>query len=102
MKEFEWSERITSDDDTIDAYLHSGAIVPGKVQESDLMSAIEWLAIYAAESPEDEIAQGMANVIGMLTAKAQQMESRAYLAAMKRRYAEERGIPVSQVRVVRS
>ena len=101
-KIFEWPSRISCDDDTIDAYLHEGSVVPGKVQVSDLWTAIEWMAMYQTESPDDEVAQGFANVIGMLQAKIDQMESRAYLAAAKRRYAEEHGIPVSRVRVVRS
>lgn len=101
-KTFEWGERISSDNDTIDAYLHSGELAPGKVSESDLWSAMEWLAMYQAESPDEEIAQALANVIGMLQGKAEQMAGRKAMAAAKRAYAAEHGIPVSQVRVVRS
>ena len=98
---FQWSERITCDDDTVDAYMHSGALVPQKPDVYDLITAIEWLAIYASESPTEETAQAMANVIGLLDTQVQQRMRRSALASAKRAYAAEHGIPVSQVRVVR-
>lgn len=101
-KDFEWPVRISSGSETLDAYMHEGVMKPEKVEVSDLYGVMEWIAMYETEDPSEEVAQGFVNVIGMLQAKIDQMEARAAMTAAKRRYAQEHGIPVSRVRVVRS
>ena len=101
MSAWTWGERITSDDDTVDAYLASGEIVAKEPDEWDFYTALEWLATYGAENAEDQTAQAMANVIKFLSVKADQKIARKAITAAKRAYAAENGIPVSQVRIVK-
>ena len=95
-KGFEWGERISSDYESVDRYLHEG-LVPQSPSIGDLHGAAEWLATYAAETSED--AQGWANVVAFLILTAESKEKRSNLAKAKKKFAEENGIPVSQVRI---
>lgn len=97
---FQWGDRISGDDGTVDHYLHEGTVTPQAPSESDLVTAIEWLALYVADD-DPEIAQRFANVIGMLDRKVNEKQQRAATAQAKREYAAAHGIPVSQVRVAR-
>ena len=95
-KGFEWGNRITSDQDSVDKFLHEG-LVPQAPSVGDLHGAAEWLATYAAETAEE--AQGWANVVAFLILTAESKEKRSNLAKAKKEYAKAHGIPVSQVRV---
>jgi len=95
----DWDERVSSDDDTVDRFLHDGSVVPESPSEADLSTAIEWLALYSAE--DAETAQAFANVIGLLDRKISEKRKRAATAQSKREYAQANGIPVSRVRVVK-
>jgi hypothetical protein len=55
------------------------------------------LATYASETAED--AQGWANVVAFLILTAESKEKRSALAKSKKKFAEEKGIPMSQVRI---
>lgn len=98
MTTLNWPERISSDTDVVDRFLHEGIDVQAP-SITDLNTAIEWLALYGAETAED--AQAYANVIGFLQRSIETRIKRKSLAAAKRAYAIEHGIPVSQVRVNR-
>ncbi len=95
----DWPTRISSDDDTVDLYLWTQVRPVDAPSQYDLETAIEWLALYGAESLED--AEPFMRVIAFLQAKQQEKVRRDNLAAAKRDYAAERGIPVSQVRISR-
>ena len=98
-KGFEWGNRITSDEDSVDRFLHEG-LVPQSPSVGDLHSAAEWLATYGAENAED--AQGWANVVAFLILTAESKQKRSAVAKAKREFAKEKGIPVSQVRINRN
>jgi hypothetical protein len=98
-KGFEWGNRISSDEDSVDRFLHEG-LVPQSPSVGDLHSAAEWLATYGAENSED--AQGWANVVAFLILTAESKQKRSAVAEAKRRFAKEKGIPVSQVRINRN
>lgn len=98
-KGFEWGNRISSDEDSVDRFLHEG-LVPQSPSVGDLHGAAEWLATYASETAED--AQGWANVVAFLILTAESKEKRSALAKAKKKFAEEKGIPVSQVRINRN
>lgn len=95
-KGFEWGNRISSDHESVDRFLHEG-LVPQSPSIGDLHSAAEWLATYAAENKEE--AQGWANVVAFLILTAESKQQRFILAEAKRRYAKENGVKVSDVRV---
>jgi hypothetical protein len=99
-KGFEWGNRITSDYESVDRFLHEKVVVPQSPSVGDLHSAAEWLATYASETAED--AQGWANVVAFLILTAESKEKRSALAKAKKKFAEEKGIPVSQVRINRN
>jgi hypothetical protein len=98
-KGFEWGNRISSDEDSVDRFLHEG-LVPQSPSVGDLHSAAEWLATYGAENSDD--AQGWANVVAFLILTAESKEKRSVLAQAKKKFAEANGIPVSQVRINRN
>jgi hypothetical protein len=98
-KGFEWGNRITSDEDSVDRFLHEG-LVPQAPSIGDLHGAAEWLATYASETAED--AQGWANVVAFLILTAESKQKRSAVAEAKRKFAKEKGIPVSQVRINRN
>jgi LPS O-antigen subunit length determinant protein (WzzB/FepE family) len=99
-KGFEWGNRITSDYESVDRFLHEKVIVPQSPSIGDLHGAAEWLATYASETAED--AQGWANVVAFLILTAESKEKRSALAKAKKKFAKEKGIPVSQVRINRN
>ena len=99
-KGFEWGNRITSDYDSVDRFLHEKVVVPEAPSIGDLHGAAEWLATYASETAED--AQGWANVVAFLILTAESKEKRSALAKAKKKFAEANGIPVSQVRINRN
>lgn len=98
MNTLQWSERISSDHDVVDRFINEGIEVTTP-SISDLYTAIEWLALYGAESVED--AQPYANVIAYLEGVVAAKEKRAETARMKRAYADYFGVPVRSVRVVK-
>ena len=95
-KGFEWGERISADQDSVDRFLHEG-LVPQSPSVGDLWGAAEWIATYGAENAEE--AQGWANVVAFLMLTAESKEKRSNLAKAKKKFAEANGIPVSQVRI---
>jgi hypothetical protein len=95
---FSWPVRITDDDDSVDARLHDGTVVPERCTEGDLLWTVEWLATYDC-ADDTETAQMIANVIGFLSRKADEMARREAVTVAKRAYAAEHGVPVSSVRV---
>jgi hypothetical protein len=96
----DWPTRISADDDTVDYYL---AAADGETlyapSVSDLETAIEWLALYGADSPEAAAPFGA--VIAFLQAKVDDKVRRENVAAAKRQYAAANGVPVSSVRIAR-
>ena len=96
-KGFEWGNRISSDYESVDRFLHEGIVIPQTPSVGDLHSAAEWLATYAAETAEE--AQGWANVVAFLILTAESKQKRSAVAEAKRRYAKEKGLKVSQVRI---
>ena len=99
-KGFKWGNRISSDYESVDRYLHEELVVPKSPSTGDLYGAAEWLATYAADSEED--AQGWANVVAFLILTAESKQKRSAVAQAKREFAKEKGIPVSQVRINRN
>ena len=95
-KGFEWANRISADEDSVDRFLHEG-LIPQSPSVGDLHSAAEWIATYGSETAEE--AQGWANVIAFLILTAESKEKRSAIAEAKRRYAKEKGLKVSQVRI---
>ena len=98
-KGFKWGERISADEESVDRYLHEG-LVPESPSVGDLWGAADWIATYGAEDAEE--AQGWANVVAFLILTAQAKEKRSALAKAKRQYAKEKGIKVSQVRLIKN
>lgn len=98
MSKLQWAERISSDTDVVDQFLHEGIEVENP-SIGDLYTAIEWLALYGAETIED--AQPYANVIAFLEKTIATKQKRTETARQKRAYAAQHGIPVSRVRVTR-
>jgi hypothetical protein len=96
----DWPTPISADDDTVDTYLcdADGETISAP-SVSDLETAIQWLALYGAESGDD--AEPFVRVVAYLQAKADEKVRRENVAAAKRQYAEANGIPVSRVRITR-
>lgn len=97
MSTLQWTERISSDTDVVDRFLNEGIDVKAPSIE-DLYTAIEWLALYGAETAED--AKPFANVIAFLERTIAKKEKQARVARQKRAYADYFGVPVKSVRVV--
>lgn len=97
-----WPNRTTGDDDTIDALLFNGDVVPTAPSSDDLRWAADWIATYATDPDSDgEIARAFANALVFLLRKADEMDGRKRTNAAKRAYAEAHGIPFGKVRVKR-
>lgn len=97
MNNFEWPERISSDEETVDRFMHEGSVTPESPSQYDMEMAIQWLALYGASNPKE--AQSYVNVIAFLERSIYGKIRRSATAEAKRAYAAEHGIPVSQVRV---
>ncbi len=95
-KGFEWGDRISADEDSVDRFLHEG-LIPQSPSVGDLHSAAEWIATYGSETAED--AQGWANVVAFLILTAESKQKRSAIADAKRSYAKANGLKVSQVRI---
>ena len=91
---------ISSDTDTVERALMSGEVKPQAPSASDLRWALEWLATYQS-ADHKELAQAFGNVIAFLELTAQSKEKRSVLAQAKKQYAKEKGIKVSQVRLIK-
>jgi hypothetical protein len=99
-----WSygtQAVCADTGTVERALMSGEVKPQSPSASDLRWAAEWLATYASED-QTELAQAFGNVIAFLDLTAESKEKRSILAQAKKKYAEEKGIKVSQVRINRN
>ena len=99
-----WSygtQTVSADTDTVERALINGQVKAQSPSASDLRGASEWLAIYGCDD-NIELAQSFANVIAFLELTAQSKEKRSILAQAKKKYAEEKGIKVSQVRINRN
>ena len=92
---------ISSDTDTVETALMSGEVKPQAPSASDLRWALEWLATYQS-ADHTELAQAFGNVIAFLELTAQSKEKRSVLAQAKKQYAKEKGIKVSQVRLIKN
>jgi len=97
-KDFEWKTQISADEGTVDNYLFRGDVKPVSPSISDLETALEWVALYDA-GDDVELAQSLANVVAFLSFAADSKQQRFVLAEAKRRYAKEKGVKVSDVRV---
>ena len=97
-KDFEWKTQISADKGTVDNYLFRGDVKPVAPSISDLETALEWVALYDA-GDDVELAQSLANVVAFLSFAADSKQQRFVLAEAKRRYAKEKGVKVSDVRV---
>ena len=96
-----WSygtKRVSADFDTVENAIIEGQVKAVAPSATDLTSAAEWLALYACDE-NLEIAQTFANVIAFLELNAESKQKRSNLAQLKREYAAEKGIKVSQVRL---
>ena len=91
---------ISSDTDTVERALMSGEVKVEAPSASDLRWALEWLATYQS-ADHKELAQAFGNVIAFLELTAQSKEKRSVLAKAKKQYAKEKGIKVSQVRLIK-
>lgn len=101
-KNWSYGDRFVSGDtDTVERALASGEVKVQAPSASDLRWALEWLAIYAS-ADHKELAQAFGNVIAFLDLTANSKEKRSALAKAKKKYAEEKGIKVSQVRINRN
>ena len=89
--------RAWESDTSVEGWIANGHITAKTPTVSDLAFAAEWLGGYEAD--DSETAQALANVIAFLDRTAEQKRNRTALAAAKRDYAAEHGIPVSQVRI---
>ncbi len=92
---------ISSDTDTVETAIVSGQVKPQAPSATDLRGAAEWLALYASDD-NLEMAQSFTNVIAFLELTADAKTKRSILAQAKRKYAEEKGIKVSQVRLIKN
>ena len=91
---------VSADTDTVERALISGEVKPQAPSASDLRWALEWLATYQS-ADHKELAQAFGNVIAFLELTAQSKEKRSVLAQAKKQYAKEKGIKVSQVRLIK-
>lgn len=97
MTTLQWDERISGDTDVVDRFLNEGIEVKAP-SVADLYTAIEWLALYGAETTED--AQPYANVIAYLENTIARKERQTAIAQQKRAYAAVMGVPYRAVRVI--
>lgn len=96
----DWPHRISSDHDVVDRFLsESDGQTIERPSSADIHTAIEWLALYGAESKEDAVPY--IRVIALLQAQLDAREHRAALARAKRDYATRHGVPVASVRIAR-
>ena len=101
-KNWSYGDRfVSADTDTVERALVSGEVKPQAPSASDLRWALEWLAIYAS-ADHKELAQAFGNVVAFLDLTAQAKEKRSALAKAKKQYAKEKGIKVSQVRLIKN
>ena len=91
---------VSADTDTVERALISGEVKVQAPSASELRWAAEWLAVYCS-SDHKELAQAFGNVIAFLDLTAQSKEKRSVLAQAKKQYAKEKGIKVSQVRLIK-
>lgn len=91
---------VSSDEDTVERALVSGEVKVKAPSASDLRWAAEWLSIYAS-GDHKELAQAFGNVIAFLDLTAESKDKRSVLAQAKKQYAKEKGIKVSQVRLIK-
>jgi len=92
---------ISADEDTVEKAIMDGVVKAEAPSASDLRWAAEWLALYASEDSTD-LAQAFANCIAFMDLTAQAKEKRSVLAKAKKQYAKEKGIKVSQVRLIKN
>ena len=96
----DWPHRISSDHDVVDRFLaDSDGQTVDRPTIADMHTAIEWLALYGAESEEE--AAPYIRVIALLQAQVDARQHRVALARAKRDYATTHGVPVASVRIAR-
>lgn len=96
----DWPGRISSDHDVVDRFLsESDGQTIERPSIADLHTAIEWLALYGAESEEE--AAPYVRVIALLQAQVDARQHRTALARAKREYATTHGVPLASVRIAR-
>jgi hypothetical protein len=94
--------RVSADEDTVENAMIKGLVKPKAPNTTDLLGAIEWLAIYGCghETENDlETAQSFANVIAFLELTVESRNKRKAVNDLKRNYAKEHGLKVSQVKI---
>lgn len=92
---------ISADHGTIDNRFHRDEIVVQAPSANDLLSAMEWLALYDAGEDSDVRVQALANVIAFLDMTAISKINRASLNEAKRIYAQQNGVKFNQVRKIK-
>jgi hypothetical protein len=82
-----------------DLGIDEGVIASGKITANGLRQAGYWLGTMCAESLEQQEKQELFDAFVWLMEEAERRESRKSTNEAKRKYAQEHGIPFSQVRV---
>lgn len=88
----------TGDHESVGGYIDRAEVAIGKASSIDLECAVEWLVTYCGDS-DDENIQAIANAIGFLEQEVAKREKAKRIAAAKRAYAAEHGVPYSQIRI---
>jgi hypothetical protein len=82
-----------------DLGIDEGFIASGKITANGLRQAGSWLGTYCAEFLDQEEKQEMFDAYVWLMEEADRRDSRKATNEAKRQFAQENGIPFSQVRV---
>ena len=89
---------ICADVESVDYIMQNNEYEAKAPTVADLNTAAEWLAMYCT-GEQDEIFQGLVNVIAFLDMTIKAKEQKQALTAAKRAYAKQHGLKISQVRV---
>ena len=107
-KNWNWKESypnpISADEGTIANRLSRNEIEVKAPSAGDLMSAIEWLALYDGVSDDthtDSNIQALANVIAFLDMTVSAKYQRQAVNEAKRAYAQQHGVKFRQVRTIK-
>lgn len=93
-----YPDPISADEGTICNRLLRNEIVAQAPSVSDLISAIQWLALYDGYDNTDENIQAFTNVIAFLSLTIDSKNMRSALNQAKRVYAQQNNVKFNQVR----
>ena len=94
-------EPISADYGVVANRLLRNEIVAQSPNVNDLLSALEWLALYDGYDETDNNIQSFANVIAFLDLTIQSKMNRQALNDAKRAYAEQHNVKFNQVRKIK-